>query len=48
MKNMTTVLLSILAGGLTAFGVVKATVPQPSSEPASVVKDATGNRYVKP
>ena len=40
---MTTVLLSILAGGLTAFGVVKATVPQPSSEPASVVKDATGN-----
>ncbi len=40
---MTTVLLSILAGGLTAFGVVKATAPQTSSEPVSVVKDASGN-----
>ncbi len=40
---MTTVLLSILAGGLTAFGVVKATAPQTSSEPMSVVKDASGN-----
>ena len=40
---MTTVLLSILAGGLTAFGVVKATVPQTPSEPVTVVKDASGN-----
>ena len=40
---MTTVLLSILAGGLTAFGVVKATAPQTPSEPVSVVKDASGN-----
>ena len=40
---MTTVLLSILVGGLTAFGVVKATAPQTSSEPVSVVKDASGN-----
>ena len=40
---MTTVLLSILAGGLTAFGVVKATVPQTPSEPVTVVKDAAGN-----
>ena len=43
MKNMTTVLLSILAGGLTAFGVVKATAPQPVSEPTTVVTDAAGN-----
>ena len=43
MKPMTTVLLSILAGGLTAFGVVKATVPQIPSEPVTVVKDASGN-----
>ena len=43
MKPMTTVLLSILAGGLTAFGVVKATVPQTPSEPVTVVKDASGN-----
>ncbi len=43
MKNMTTVLLSILAGGLTAFGVVKATAPQPASEPTTVVTDAAGN-----
>ena len=40
---MTTVLLSILAGGLTAFGVVKATAPQTPSEPVTVVKDASGN-----
>ena len=39
---MTTVLLSILAGGLTAFGVVKATAPQ-ESEPVTVIKDAAGN-----
>ena len=32
MKTSMTVLLSILAGGLTAFGVVKATVPQTPSE----------------
>ena len=43
MKNMTTVLLSILAGGLTAFGVVKATAPQSASEPTTVVTDAAGN-----
>ena len=43
MKNMTTVLLSILAGGLTAFGVVKATAPQTESQPVTVVKDASGN-----
>ena len=43
MKPMTTVLLSILAGGLTAFGVVKATAPQTPSEPVAVVKDAAGN-----
>lgn len=43
MKNMTTVLLSILAGGLTAFGVVKATAPQPASEPTTVVRDSSGN-----
>ena len=37
-----TVLLSVLAGGLTAFGVVKATVPS-TSEPVNVVTDAAGN-----
>ena len=42
MKNMTTVLLSILAGGLTAFGVVKATAPQTDSQPTTVVTDASG------
>ena len=44
-KSMTTVLLSVLAGGLTAFGVVKATEPK-TTEPAvtaTVVKDASGN-----
>ena len=44
-KSMTTVLLSVLAGGLTAFGVVKATEPK-TIEPAvtsTVVKDASGN-----
>lgn len=40
---MTTVLLSILAGGLTAFGVVKATAPQANPESVSIVKDASGN-----
>ncbi len=39
-KGMLTVLASILAGGLTAFGVVKATVPQPK-EP-TVVTDESG------
>ena len=44
-KSMTTVLLSVLAGGLTAFGVVKATEPK-TTDPAvtsTVVKDASGN-----
>ena len=44
-KSMTTVLLSVLAGGLTAFGVVKATEPK-TIEPtvtSTVVKDASGN-----
>ena len=44
-KSMTTVLLSVLAGGLTAFGVVKATEPK-TIDPAvtaTVVKDASGN-----
>ena len=40
---MTTVLLSILAGGLTAFGVVSATAPKTQPQPVSVVKDAAGN-----
>ena len=41
-KGFLTVLLSVLAGGLTAYGVVKATVPTPS-DPTNVVKDAAGN-----
>ena len=44
-KSMTTVLLSVLAGGLTAFGVVKATEPK-TIDPAvtaTVVKDVSGN-----
>ena len=40
-KGFMTVLLSILAGGLTAYGVVKATQPEPV--PTAVVKDAAGN-----
>ena len=36
-----TILLSILAGGLTAYGVVKATQPEPV--PTAIVKDAAGN-----
>ena len=40
-KSMTTVLLSVLAGGLTAFGVVKATAPE--TQPSAVVADANGN-----
>ena len=39
-KTFLTVLLSVLAGGLTAYGVVKATEPNPQT---SVVKDAEGN-----
>ena len=38
---MMTVLLSVLAGGLTAFGVVKATAPE--TQPTTVVTDASGN-----
>ena len=40
-KGFMTVLLSILAGGLTAYGVVKATQPEPV--PTAVVTDAAGN-----
>ena len=42
---MTTVLLSVLAGGLTAFGVVKATEPKTPAPvgATTVVKDASGN-----
>ncbi len=39
-KTFLTVLLSVLAGGLTAYGVVKATEPAPQT---SVVRDADGN-----
>ena len=38
-----TILLSVLAGGLTAYGVVKATEPQPVQTPTTIVKDAAGN-----
>ena len=40
-KGFMTILLSILAGGLTAYGVVKATQPEPV--PTAIVKDAAGN-----
>jgi len=40
-KGFLTVLLSVLAGGVTAYGVVKATEPQPAQP--TVVKDASGN-----
>ena len=40
-KGFLTVLLSVLAGGLTAYAVVKATQPEPSQ--TNVVKDASGN-----
>ena len=39
---MTTVLVSILAGGLAAFGVVKATAPQAEPQEQNVIKDASG------
>ena len=39
---MTTVLVSILAGGLAAFGVVKATVPQTEAQQQDVIRDASG------
>jgi len=42
-KGFLTVLLSVLAGGLTAYGVVKATQPVPSNVPSTVVTDAAGN-----
>ena len=42
MKPMTTVLVSILAGGLAAFGVVKATVPQTEAQQQDVIRDASG------
>ena len=41
-KGFLTVLLSILAGGITAYAVVKATMPQPATQ-TTVVKDASGN-----
>ena len=40
-KGFMSVLLSVLAGGLTAFAVVKATQPEPIQ--TTVVKDAAGN-----
>jgi len=40
-KVMLTVLTSVLAGGLTALGVVKATQPQPQ-QPQTVVTDESG------
>ena len=40
-KGFLTVLLSVLAGGLTAYGVVKVTGPQAAQ--ATVVKDSQGN-----
>ena len=40
-KGFLTVLLSILAGGITAYAVVKATMPKPAE--TTVVKDASGN-----
>ena len=40
-KGFMTVLLSVLAGGLTAYAVVKATQPEPIQ--TTVVKDAAGN-----
>ena len=43
-KGFMTILLSVLAGGLTAYGVVRATESQPvQSAPATIVKDAAGN-----
>ena len=39
-KTFLTVLLSVLAGGLTAYGVVKATEPAPQT---TVIRDAEGN-----
>ena len=39
---MTTVLVSILAGGLAAFGVVKATVPQREAQQQDEITDASG------
>ena len=39
-KGFLTVLLSVLAGGLTAFAVVKAAEPQ--TNPDTVVTDASG------
>ena len=41
-KGFLTVLLSVLAGGLTAYGVVKATVPEPVTG-TTVVTSAGGN-----
>ena len=40
-KGFLTLLLSVIAGGLTAYGVVKATLPQPAQD--QVVTDAAGN-----
>ena len=39
-KTFLTVLLSVLAGGLTAYGVVKATEPAPQT---TVIRDSEGN-----
>ena len=43
-KGFLTVILSVVAGGLTAYAVVKATQPAPAeAAPVTVVKDAAGN-----
>ena len=42
-KGFLTVLLSVLAGGLTAYAVVKATLPESQNAQGTVVTDAAGN-----
>ena len=42
-RGILTLLLSVLAGGLTAYGVVKATVPAPEQVTTTVTTDAAGN-----
>ncbi len=40
-RGFMTVMLSVVAGGLTAYAVVKATMPEPGQP--TVVTDASGN-----
>ena len=42
-KGFLTVLLSVLAGGITAYAVVKAAIPENQPGQSTVVKDAAGN-----